>query len=264
VPGVRVNRAELRYEVHGDGRQVLFMHGTGTYSAVWGPTIEHFPPGFRLISYDRRGFGGSTGAASQLTEHVDDAAALIEQLEVAPTAIVAQSGAGPIALRLAIERPELVEALILAEPAYQVTRVRPSAAAARSGVRMIYRWRVRRDPKGAALGYYRWASRYVSGGNAFDRYPEEWRRTALDHAESALREVLQLSRPLPHPREVREIACPVTLVMADNGEPVFRRTTQRVRDLLPDAELEQIHGASHLMFNDRPGEFASATVRALS
>jgi pimeloyl-ACP methyl ester carboxylesterase len=199
-----------------------------------------------------------------LQEHVEDAAALIAELELRPCTVVAQSGAGPIALALASQHPELADRLVLAEPGYQVARVAPTAAAARAGAAMGFRWWVRRNPKVAALGYYRWASRYTTGGNAFDGYPAEWRRVALGHAESALREVLQLYRPFPKAREVRAITCPLTLVQADLSEPLFHRTTERVRRLIPGASTIEIRGGGHLMFTDQPEAFAGAIEVALS
>lgn len=263
MPVVRVRGTDFRYEERGNGRPVLLIHGTGTYSGLWEWTLDHFPAGLRLVAYDRRGFAATPGRARRIAEHVHDAAALVERLELAPTAVLAQSGAGTIALRLAVEYPSLVDALVLAEPAYQTALVRPSAAALRTIPLTIYRWRIRRNVRAAALGYYRWASRYESGGNAYDGYPDLWRSTALGHAESALRELLQLATPLPSPRQVAAIACPVTLLVADNGEPLFRRTTRRVQRLLPNSRSVTIRGAGHLMFTDRPEDFASAAAGAL-
>ena len=263
MPTVDVRGAGFHYEERGSGRPVLFIHGSGTYSALWEWTLECFPAGMRLVTYDRRGFAATPGRARGIGEHVEDAAALLERLDLAPAAVVAPSGAGPIALRLAVEHPSLVDALVLAEPVYQAALVRPSAAALRTLPLTIYRWRIRRDARAAALGYYRWASRYETGGNAYDGYPELWRRTALGHAESALRELLQLAAPLPSARQVRAIACPVTLVFADNGEPLCRRTTRRVQRLLPESRAVTIPGDGHLMFTDQPRAFAAAVAGRL-
>jgi pimeloyl-ACP methyl ester carboxylesterase len=127
----------------------------------------------------------------------------------------------------------------------------------------LTRWLVLRDPAGAAVTYYRWASRFTTGGNAYDDYPEEWRTIAIRHARPTLREVLQLIPPGPSARAVRRISCPTTLLIGDISEPVFRRTTRRVHRLLPDARLLKITGTSHLIPADQPKAFAAAVADAL-
>lgn len=86
--------------------------------------------GHRVISYDRRGFGRSPGPpASRKADHVAAAAALLEELDAEPAAALGWSAGGVVALGLAVERPDLVSALILVEsdpppapPAYHEQR----------------------------------------------------------------------------------------------------------------------------------------------
>lgn len=264
MPSAQVNGATLHYEEQGRGQPVLFLHGTGAHSPpAWGRCINEMPPGRRLITYDRRGFGQSGASlASGLQDHVEDAAALLEHLDAAPAAIVTQSGGAVIALRLAIDRPDLIDALIMGEPAYQVG-LHPSLSVTRALTRTLGKWMLRRDAERAAVHYYRWATRYETGGNAFDGYPESWKRAAIEHSRASLRELLQLVPPGPRARAVRGISCPVTLVVGDNGEPVFRRTTSRVHRLLPTAKLAHVAETSHLISTDQPRAFAAVVAEAL-
>lgn len=255
---------DLHHEEHGDGPPILCVHGTGTYRKLWWPSMDPIAATHRVIVYDRRGFGASADAAlaSSLADHVSDAAALLRTLDAGPTTVVAMSGGGVIALALAIAHPKLVSGLILAEPAYQMAFT-PSLAANRALAATAYR-RLRGDPEAAALGFYRWASARMSGGNGFDPMPEEWKRTGLGHARAVFHELPQLIRPYPRAREVAALSCPVTLVIADDGQPVFRRTTERVRRLLPDATTTRIEGAGHLIPTDQPAGFAAAVTEALA
>jgi pimeloyl-ACP methyl ester carboxylesterase len=197
MPYAEVDGARLHYATQGTGPPVLFLHGTGASSFIWERSIADLQPGCRLITYDRRGFGASQGIlARSLRDHVDDGAALLQQLGAVPAAVVTQSGGSPIALALAIAHPKLVSALVMAEPAYQVA-LHPSLSVSRAMGKTLGRWLLRRDPEGAALGYYRWASRFTTGGNGYDTYPEEWRSTAIKHARATLHEVVQLVPPWP-------------------------------------------------------------------
>lgn len=264
VPFAEVNSAQIFYEEWGSGPAVLCIHGTGTYGVVYEWSMKPLADARRVIAYDRRGYARSGGEpAHRIADHVSDAVELLRALDGGPAAVVAQSGAGPIALALAAEHPELVSALVLAEPAYQVGLV-PSLSAARGIGALQYRYSVRRRHREALLGYFRWASRYESGGNGFDPLPEEWRETALrDNGPAIMRELLQLGIPWPSPSAVRGISCPVTLVVADNGEPVFRKTTHRVARLLPGAALTEAPGAGHLIPTDKPEEFEAIARTAL-
>ena len=165
MPIAVINGAKLRYEETGEGEPVLFIHGTGAHSPIaWDRCVEQLPRTRRLITYDRRGFGRSGGPlARRLSEHIDDAAALLRELEASPAAIVSQSGGGVVALRLQARYPDLVTAMVMTEPAYQVLR-HPSPSVWAAMAKTLTRWLVRRDPKGAAVGLYRWTTGLQSGG----------------------------------------------------------------------------------------------------
>lgn len=260
---VKVNGVRLHYEERGEGPAVLFLHGTGASSFIWERMLPKVPPGRRLITYDRRGFGASTSSSARsLRDHVDDAAALLHELGAKPAAVVTQSGGAPIALELAIAHPDLVDDLVLAEPAYQLL-LHPSLSVSRAMAVMLFRWMLRRDPEAAAVGYYRWASRFTTGGNAYDGYPEEWRSIASRHAGATLREVLQLIAPRPRAKAVRMLEVPATIVVGDISEPVFRRTSRRVHRLMSTGDLVAISKTSHLIPADQPEAFAAVVAKAL-
>lgn len=262
MPTVTVRDVSLHYTEQGEGPPVVFLHGTGASSFIWERSIPQLPPGRRLIAYDRRGFGASGGPlARRLRDHVDDAAALIDALDAAPAMIVTQSGGAPIALALTIAYPAAVSALVMAEPAYQVA-MHPAPSLTSAMTKLLWRMLVRRDRAAAVVGYYRWASRFTTGGNAYDGYPERWQAIAMSHADATLREVIQLIPPWPRAAAVRRISCPTTLVIGDNGEPVFRRTTRRVHRLLAQSHLTDVNGASHLIPADQPELFAEAVAAA--
>jgi pimeloyl-ACP methyl ester carboxylesterase len=260
---VEVNGAELHVEEQGTGRPVLFVHGTGASAFIWERALPHLPEGHRLITYDRRGFGRSAGPpARRFGDHAADAAELLRHLDASPAVIVSQSGGGPIALRLAVDQPESVQALVIAEPAYQVL-LHPSVEVMAALAKTLGRWLLLRDPIGAAVSYYRWAARLTTGGNNYDAFPEEWRSTARAHAATTLREVLQLIPPSPSRRKLRRLSCPTTIVFGDVGVPVFRRTSATVQRLVPAASRVTITDTSHLIPADQPVAFAAAVTDAL-
>ena len=264
MPTASLDGVSLQYVDRGSGSAILYIHGSGDFGDFFARTAAEMGPGFRTIAYDRRGFGRSSWTpAARLGEHVDDAADLLRHLDVRRATIVGSSAGGVIALALAIEHPDLVEALVLAEPTYQPALV-PSASATAALIRMTVRRWLLRDAEGAAVGFYRWVTAYSTGGNQFDSYPEAWKRAGARHARAAMREVRQLLvPPWPPGRALRSISCPVTFVTGDFGQPFFRRTTDRARRFLEGARLVRVSGSAHLLATDRPAALAGV-VRAVA
>jgi pimeloyl-ACP methyl ester carboxylesterase len=104
--------ARLRYLVAGEGEPLLLVHGLGGSAANWLALAPLLLSGRQVIVPELPGHGGSDplAAAASLTAYADRLAGLLD----APAAVVGHSLGGAIALRLAIRRPELLSALVLA------------------------------------------------------------------------------------------------------------------------------------------------------
>src|SRR5687767_11320806 len=50
---------ELYYEVHGEGRPVVFAHGMGGNHASWFQQVPVFAQHHMVVTFDHRGFGNS-------------------------------------------------------------------------------------------------------------------------------------------------------------------------------------------------------------
>jgi haloalkane dehalogenase len=102
----------------GDGPPVVFMHGEPTWSFLWRKVL---PPvrdaGFRCIAPDLAGFGRSDKPTDigwySYDRHTELAASLLDDLDVRGATIVVHDWGGPIGLRLAVERPERIERIVV-------------------------------------------------------------------------------------------------------------------------------------------------------
>lgn len=264
MPTTTIDGAAIYYEERGSGPAVLYVHGSGDYSAFFVQTAAELGTGFRSIVYDRRGFAGSAGPpASGLAQHVEDAAVLLRRLDATPATVVGSSAGGVVALGLTIAHPDLVSALVLAEPTYQPVLALTVPAARAFATTYLKRWLLR-DEEGAATGLYRWITAYRTGGNQYDALPPEWQRVGTAHAHAALREVTQLMRPWPSRRALGSIVCPVTLAVGDLGRPLFHRTSERARLALPGCRVVRVENTAHLLAIDQPRALANAVAGAAS
>jgi pimeloyl-ACP methyl ester carboxylesterase len=253
---------DLSYTDLGSGDPLLLIHGTGAYSAIWGEVPGQLAGSHRVIVYDRRGFGASQGARAQRPhQHAQDAAALLEHLGAVPAVVVGWSGGGVVALDLAASRPELVGSLVLIEPAVSLI-LAPSPGTLRMSSQMQFRWRIRRDERGAAATMYRWSNSYTTGGNAFDRLPADEQEGMLAHSRSTLLEMDQLTFPFPSSKAMSRINCPVTCLQGSLSDPVFPRAVRRVRRRLPQTMVVEIEGGAHMLHRDRPDEWVRAVLDA--
>jgi len=102
----------------GAGTPVVLLHAnTGTVEA-WRQQFAVFAKaGFRVIAFDRRGWGKSTADAStgiQPGSVAEDLDALVEHLQLPPFHLLGIAGGGFVALDYAAWRPERLRRLIVA------------------------------------------------------------------------------------------------------------------------------------------------------
>jgi len=109
--------AGLHYVDAGQGPVVLLLHGNPTWSFLYRGLIRRLQTDFRCIAPDLPGFGYSSppqGYGYTPQEHAAWIRALLLELNIDRFILAAQDWGGPIGLSLAVERPEQVEGLVLA------------------------------------------------------------------------------------------------------------------------------------------------------
>lgn len=109
----------LFFTDEGEGPAMLFIHGWSCSGADWAWAVTDFMTDHRVVVPDNRGHGASDPADAYSPKlFAEDAAALLEHLNITSAIVVGHSMGTLTGSALAVEHPDLVDALVLVDPVY--------------------------------------------------------------------------------------------------------------------------------------------------
>jgi pimeloyl-ACP methyl ester carboxylesterase len=255
-----VEGVALEYEDAGRGEPVVFVHGAFLADAFRPLRAEHaLTDRYRLITYSRRGYGGSGAAepAVTLAEQAADCRRLLSHLGVTRAHVVGHSLGGAIALQLALDEPELVHTLALLEAGLLVGE---SADVYRAG---LLESRRRYEEVGAEVAVDEFFK------TRWPAYRDELEEVLPGASEQAVRDAAtcfehDFTGGLSFrfgPKEARRIAEPALVVLGEGSVALHPRFTETQRLLLawlPRAESFVLPGATHFLQLENPSGIAEA------
>lgn len=109
---VNVGDAVINYEVTGAGAPLVLIHGWAQDLTIWDDQVREFSRQFRVIRYDRRGYGRSTGHSDETADPLD-LRILLDSLSIRSAAVLGLSAGSDAALNFAVAFPDRVSALVL-------------------------------------------------------------------------------------------------------------------------------------------------------
>ncbi|TDH62825.1 alpha/beta fold hydrolase [Dankookia rubra] len=108
---MRLNAVEA-----GEGAPLVLLHGLFGAAGNWGAIQKRLAASHRVIALDLRNHGASgRDAAMGYPAMAADVAETLTALNAAPAAVLGHSMGGKVAMALALERPALVERLVVAD-----------------------------------------------------------------------------------------------------------------------------------------------------
>jgi pimeloyl-ACP methyl ester carboxylesterase len=111
---------ELYYEVHGEGRPLVLLHGSYMTIAGMEPLLGGLAATRQVIAVEQQGHGRTADIDRPITYEgmADDTAALLRHLEIDSTDVLGYSMGGGVAIQLAIRHPALVRKLVVASASF--------------------------------------------------------------------------------------------------------------------------------------------------
>jgi len=252
----------------GAGDPVFLIHGASSHIGTWEPTVVPLlKDEFLVAAYDRPGMGYTAdrpAGSDTLALQAKVAAEVIEKLGLKKPIVIAHSWGGAVALRLALDRPDLVSGVVLIAP-------------------VAYEW------PGGVDWYNYWSANPISawvfnnivaqpfadasvrsgmaGSFAPNTPPDGWldaARVSLAARPEALRatgEDLVAAKREVMAQQARylEIRIPVAIMVGDSDKVVSPSIhSMKLAQVLPTARIDVLAGVGHL-----PQEMSPERLRKL-
>ena len=109
---LEVPDGKLYYEVAGEGDWIVLVHDGNLHSVTWDEQLPIFSKSYKVVRYDRRGYGKSTYPAKPYS-NIEDLAEVFRQLHIDKATLMGMSAGGGLVLDFTLEHPDKVSALVL-------------------------------------------------------------------------------------------------------------------------------------------------------
>ena len=123
-----VNGLKMYYEIHGNGKPLVLLHGGGsTIESTFGRILPELAKTHRVIAVELQAHGHTKDIDRPLSfeQDADDVAALLKQLNIGKADFMGFSNGGTTCLQIAIRHPQLVKKLVLAAATYKRDGMQP-------------------------------------------------------------------------------------------------------------------------------------------
>ena len=257
-----VDGAELHVETEGEGLPVVLVHGLGLQGSLWDRVCAGFDPGYRLVRIDLRGSPPTRElerSELSLGRWAADVGAVLDALELDRPVVVGHSLGAAIALKLVLDRPEGVRALVLIGAEADLSNLAPRMLAS-----------AERIENG---GLQAWIEGSWAQNPPFSRTSLQREPAILDE----YRDLLLENDPADYVRQCRAIASAESLSgrLAEVGPPTLvvvgseddRTLPAHGRELarqIPRARLVELQDVGHTIPLEAPTATAEAIERFIA
>jgi pimeloyl-ACP methyl ester carboxylesterase len=256
----QVNGTTLFYELQGQGDiPLVLVHGSWDSHHDWDAIVPNLSRSFRVLAYDRRGHSQSEKPTAQgsVREDVDDLAALVEELELAPVWVIGNSFGGTIALRLATERPDLLRGIIVHEPPLfgvlaDDEKFAPMLREIKQRIDAVVRRISVGDHAGAAEQF---VETVALREGTWAQLPAEAQQTFIENAPTFLDETRDPEQVVFDPEWMTGFPRPTLLTIGEKSPPIFAPVLMKLSRVLPTPVI--LPDAGHIPHVTHPDAYTA-------
>ena len=244
-------------------RALVLLHAFPIGANLWEPQMRSIPAGWRLITPDLRGFGGSTELESasslSIADYADDVVALLQELGVKRAVIGGCSMGGYATLALYQSTPHIFDGMILAN-----TRADADSPESRANRRNMLALVDREGPSGVAremmsklLGKTTHETNTTAEATV--------RRLIKQQSQTAIKGGIHRMMHRPDSTALlARVSVPTLVITGAEDEMIPVEESRRIASAIPGAQLVIVPGAGHLANLEQPEAFNDALKGFLS
>lgn len=258
---INVGDVMINYDVSGRaGPAVVFIHGWTHNLSVWDDQVAAFSSRYRVVRFDTRGYGKSTGFSDPSSDP-QDLLTLLEALHIPSAYIVGHSRGGDVALRFAAAYPQRTKGLVLygafpegfpAPPEVGKFFASLPDIARTNGLDSVGKLLLSSDIAWVPPGRNDVTERYrrlwssYSGKDLLNPQPESHRV------------------PVPTTDQIKSMRVPTLVIVGDHEAPFIAAAADSLAKWIPGAKKVVIPNAGHGAHFAQPASFNSALMDFIS
>lgn len=109
---IEVDGGKLFYETAGEGETIVMIHDGILHRVTWDAQFEAFAGEYKVVRYDRRGYGDSSKPTAKYSD-IEDLEKVFEQLNIQKAILMGMSYGGSLAIDFTLANPEKVTKIVL-------------------------------------------------------------------------------------------------------------------------------------------------------
>lgn len=258
----KIGDIDLTGVERGTGELLILVHGAVGDYRTWEDVLAALATRYRVVTYSRRWHHPATavanGAAYTHDVHAADLIKIICQCGGGPVRLLGHSYGASICAVLAVQRPDLVRSLVLAEPSlFSLVMTRPMAAIAlaQTAAAMLHVTPLMRkgQPEKALTEFLK----AVVSPAGYERLPERARAVMFDnvHTLEPMLNGMSAGNSFSSKLATR-ITAPALLVEGELTTKLFQSTMKELADSIPQAERAIVPGVGHGLHLENPDAFS--------
>ena len=269
---IEVDGVRLHYVERGKGRPLVLFHGNGSMIQDFESSglIDLAAKNYRVIVFDRPGFGHSSRPRDVVwtpEAQADLFANALDRLNVQQAIVLGHSWGASVAVALAIKRPALVEALVLASGYYFPTArtdVLALSVPAIPGLGDIFSFTI-----SPIVSRLMWPAllRKMFGPRSvpekFAGFPKEMAVRPSQIRASAAETALMIPAAFLSAKTYDELAMPIIIIAGEEDRLIdIDEQSARLHDEVKQSRMHRIAGAGHMVQQSATGDLMAAIDQA--
>jgi pimeloyl-ACP methyl ester carboxylesterase len=269
---IEVDGVRLHYVERGKGRPLVLFHGNGSMIQDFESSglIDLAAKNYRVIVFDRPGFGHTSRPRDVVwtpEAQADLFANALDRLNVQQAIVLGHSWGASVAVALAIKRPALVEALVLASGYYFPTArtdVLALSVPAIPGLGDIFSFTI-----SPVVSRLMWPAllRKMFGPRSvpekFAGFPKEMAVRPSQIRASAAETALMVPAAFSSAKTYADLAMPIIIIAGDEDRLIdIDEQSARLHDEVKQSKMHRIAGAGHMVQQSATGDLMAAIDQA--